>query len=134
MDTAYIDALSHAAESWKVKLSVSGRVIEFKVDTGAEVTAVSDTAFGTMRKQTLKAPTKVLYGPARTELYVVPLVCESLCGQPVDVAVEQFPHLSGLDLADANGSSDNLPVGILVGADCYWKIATGRTIHERAAG
>ena len=49
MDTAYIDTLSQAAESWKVKLRVSGRVIEFKVDTGAEVTAVSDTAFGTMR-------------------------------------------------------------------------------------
>ena len=71
MDTAYIDALSQAAESWKVKLRVSGRVIEFKVDTGAEVTAISDTAFGTMRKQTLKAPTKVLYGPARTALNVL---------------------------------------------------------------
>ena len=64
-------------------------------------------------------------------LYVVPLVCESLCGQPVDVAVEQFPQLTGLDLAKANGSSDNLPVSILIGADCYWEIATGRTIHRR---
>ena len=43
----------------------------YKADTGAEVTAVSDTAFGTMRKQTLKAPTKDLYGPARTALNVL---------------------------------------------------------------
>ena len=71
MDTAYIDALSQAAESWKVKLRVSGRVIMYKADTGAEVTAVSDTAFGTMRKKTLKAPTKVLYGPAHTALNVL---------------------------------------------------------------
>ena len=54
-----------------MELRVSGRVIEFKVDTGAEVTAVSDTALGTMRKQTLKTPTKVLYGPARTALNVL---------------------------------------------------------------
>ena len=47
----------------------------------------------------------------------------------MDVTVEQFPHLSGLDLAGANDSSDNLPISILIGADCYWKIATGRIIH-----
>lgn len=46
----------------------------------------------------------------------------------MDVAVEQ---LSGLALADENSSSDNLAVSILVGADCYWKVATGRIIHGR---
>ena len=72
LDTAFIDALSQTtAESWRVKLRVSGQVMEFKVDTGAEVTAISETAFRAMRKQTLKTPTKNLYGPAHSALHVL---------------------------------------------------------------
>ena len=52
-------------------MRVSGQVMEFKVDTGAEVTAISETAFRVMKKQKLKAPTKTLYGPAHSPLKVL---------------------------------------------------------------
>ena len=63
-------------------------------------------------------------------LYVVPFICEPLSGQPTDIAVERFKYLSGLDLADPD-DSDNLPISILIGADYYWRVVTGRIIHGR---
>ena len=36
----------------------------------------------------------------------VPLICNPLARQPLSHAVEMFPHLSELDLADAGGESD----------------------------
>ena len=62
-------------------------------------------------------------------LYVVPFICELLSGQPTDIAVERFKYLSGLDHADPD-DSDNLPISILIGADYYWKVVTGRIIHS----
>mgnify|MGYP003430242405 FL=1 len=63
-------------------------------------------------------------------IYVVPFICEPLSGQPTDIAVERFKYLSGLDLADPD-DTDNLPISILIGADYYWKVVTGRIIHGR---
>ena len=58
-------------------------------------------------------------------LFTVPMICEPLSGQPVNWAVEQFPYLQGLDLADSCDSSDTLEMSILIGVDQYWKVATG---------
>ena len=63
-------------------------------------------------------------------LYVVPFICEPLSGQPTDIAVERFRYLSGLDLADPD-DTENLPISILIGADYYWKVVTGKIIHGR---
>lgn len=56
----------------------------------------------------------------------VPAICEPITGQPVTVALERFPHLSRLDLADCGNAEGNLDITILVGADNYWKLVTGR--------
>lgn len=45
--------------------------------------------------------------------------------------MQQFPYLSGLDLADSGNVTDNLEINILVGAGYYWKIVTGRIVHGR---
>ena len=58
-------------------------------------------------------------------------ICEPLSGQPLDLTVQRFPCLSGLDLADSGNASDHLEINILVGADYYWKVATGRIVHGR---
>ena len=63
----------------------------------------------------------------------VPAICEPITGQPVTVALEQFPHLSRLDLADCGNTADKLDITILVGADNYWKLVTGR-IHRGRDG
>ena len=72
VDTAFLDTLSHnSSETWRVKLRLCGQMLEFKIDTGAEVTAISDAAFGTLRGPKLESPKKTLYGPARTPLRVI---------------------------------------------------------------
>ena len=45
--------------------------MEFKLDTGAEVTAISNEAYQThFKKYNLQAPSKRLFGPAHTTLKV----------------------------------------------------------------
>ena len=47
-----------------------GQETAFKLDTGAEVTAISLVTFKTLRRQNLSAPKKVLYGPSHSSLEV----------------------------------------------------------------
>jgi hypothetical protein len=52
------------------------------------------------------------------ELYVnaysVPTICSPLSNQAVRLAVDNYPHLRGLDLADIPPSSDNVEIDILI--------------------
>ena len=66
-------------------------------------------------------------------LLTVPMVCEPLCGQPLNLASEHFPYLAGLDLADSSSLEDNLDIGIRIGADQYWKLVTGK-IRQKGTG
>ena len=59
----------------------------------------------------------------------VPLICEPLSGQPIMCVSEQFPHISGLDLADPHFSGENLDVNILIGSDHYWEVVTGNVMR-----
>ena len=63
-------------------------------------------------------------------LHTVPFICEPLSGQPMEVAVERFSYLHGLDLADAD-PSERSEIDVLIGADYYRKVATGRIKHGR---
>jgi len=45
--------------------------VEFKLDTGAEVTVISESTFSMFSDIKLKKPTKVLYGPTKSPLKVV---------------------------------------------------------------
>ena len=45
--------------------------MKFKLDTCAEVTAISETTFHSLTDTTLKKSTKALYGPAHTPLKVI---------------------------------------------------------------
>ena len=60
-------------------------------------------------------------------LLTVPTICEPLSGQPVTLASRRYSYLSKLDLADPSECGDCLDVGILIGADHYWALVTGRT-------
>ena len=59
-------------------------------------------------------------------LFVVPMICEPLIGQPTSLCFEQNPQLAGLELADWADSDDRLEVDVLVGADLYWELVTGK--------
>ena len=60
-------------------------------------------------------------------LFVVPLICEPLTRQPVVFCRDNFPHLSGLILADPSDGQEQLEVDILIGSDQYWSLITGET-------
>ena len=60
-------------------------------------------------------------------LLTVPLGCEPHSGQPLNLASEHFPYLAGLD---SSNLEDNLDIGILIGADQYWKLVTGKIRQE----
>ena len=48
-----------------------------------------------------------------------------ISNQSIKVALEEYPHLCGLNLADSSTlSGDNdVEVDILIGADYYWKFS-----------
>ena len=63
-------------------------------------------------------------------LFVVPMICEPLIGQPISLCFEQNPQLAGLELADWADSDDRLEVDVLVGADLYWELVTGKIMKN----
>ena len=64
------------------------------------------------------------------QFLTVPLICEPLSGQPISYAVERYPHLSNLELADpVNHSSDNMEINVLIGSDQYWQVVTGNILR-----
>ena len=57
---------------------------------------------------------------------VVPHICDSIYTHRLEVVRECNPHLANLDLADAADTDDESTVELLIGADFYWSLATGR--------
>ena len=60
-------------------------------------------------------------------LITVPSICEPLTAQPISLCLEKFEHLKQLDLADYSNGQDSLQIDVLIGADYYWELVTGRT-------
>ena len=57
--------------TWTVKVQLQGQEIPFKMDTGAEVTVISEEAYRTLGTSELEKPSRILYGPARQPLEVL---------------------------------------------------------------
>ena len=70
-DTAFLDMMRCGRENaWFTPIQLSGQETLFKLDTGAEVTAISVDTYQHIRKPHLHTPDKVLYGPSRQPLLV----------------------------------------------------------------
>lgn len=52
-------------------LLLDSREVEFKLDTGAEVTVISETMYETLGAPLLEKPSKALYGPTHQSLKVL---------------------------------------------------------------
>ena len=57
--------------SWTAEVTVGSKDIRFKLDTGAEVTAITEDACASLQLTTLNHASKVLYGPGRSRLTVL---------------------------------------------------------------
>lgn len=64
------------------------------------------------------------YPSMTMSLFIVPIICDSLIGQPIGVYIKQNPHFSGLELADladqGSGLKWILRLGLIIGTSCHW--------------
>ena len=72
------------------------------------------------------------------ELYVnafsVPVICSPISNQAVELAVKQYPHLRGLNLADNSSPSNEVDIDILIGADFYWNFVSNESRRGEQPG
>ena len=68
----FLGAMSITGESSRIiSIQLEGKQMSFKLDTGAEVSAISDIAYKTLGNITLKKPAKILVGPTKNALKVL---------------------------------------------------------------
>ena len=61
VDMVFLDTIStDKTKTWTSKIMVNGRVITFKLDTGAEVMAISEATWQMLGKVALQTPNKQL--------------------------------------------------------------------------
>ena len=80
-DLAFLGTLSaEGSSTWRSKVNLDRRDINFKLDTGAEVTAISESTYRQLHgHRRLQQPSKVLYGPASQSLKVIGQFEGELC-------------------------------------------------------
>ena len=71
IDEAFLGAVFGEQDDWKVTVSIRKEAVEFKLDTGAEVDAISEATYNTMGCPRLCKPSRILYGPAKQPLEVL---------------------------------------------------------------
>jgi len=88
---------------WLTELKVNERMVTFKIDTGAEVSAISETTLKQLQPVQLKKPSRNLYGPAMLRLEVIGQFTAMLttynrtsCKQTVFVVKDLKQNLLGL--------------------------------------
>ena len=79
VETAYLDTLEGqkpTQNSWTCHIEVNGKATLFKIDTGAEVSAVTEQTFNSISPSIqLRKPFKVLHGPNRLPLDTLGSAC-----------------------------------------------------------
>ena len=64
-ENSFLGAIhSNSSKQWLCKISLNQAQVTFKLDTGAEVTAISEETYSHLQNITLTKPSKVLIGPA----------------------------------------------------------------------
>ena len=63
-ETSYLDAITNRGnrkdtKSWYIQLQMEGKDVYFKIDTGAEVSAMSTDVFEAIGRPNLQKPTKI---------------------------------------------------------------------------
>ena len=80
MDSAFLDTVGSREKSvWTATVSVQDKKVIFKLDTGAEVTAISEDTFKKLPRVALRHPAKKLFGPTHQALHVIGEFSARLC-------------------------------------------------------
>ena len=70
----FLDAVSHQSTTttaWHIRAMINGKEVIFKIDTGAEVTAISKEVYMAIGHPKLQRPGKILCGPSKQPLDVL---------------------------------------------------------------
>ena len=98
-----------------------------------EVQQLSIATFGaaghkSQRFEVLRVGLKMKDGKNQElKLIKVPSICEPLTAQPISLCLNKHDHLNRLDLADYSDGQETLQIDVLIGADYYWELVTGKT-------
>eukprot|EP00731_Ephydatia_muelleri_P004849 Em0002g1025a len=102
-NTAFLGPLASSNEScWTTEIEMCNTPVTFKVDTGAEVTAISKETFKCLQNLPLQKPIKILSGPTGEHLAVKGQFTATLsyqgktCMEPVYVVSNLKTNLLGL--------------------------------------
>ena len=72
LDSAFLDTVTDQSTiSWQAQIELNGKATQFKLDTGAEVTAISPDTYKSLHNVELSKPEKILSGPSRKALKVI---------------------------------------------------------------
>ena len=79
-DDVFLGAVNTSGEQedWKVTVTICRQDVEFKLDTGAEVNAISEDTYKALGCPRLCKPSRMLYGPARQPLGVLGVFTETV--------------------------------------------------------
>ncbi len=89
-DTSYLDAVNDSSATWMVTLKIKKIDVQFKVDTGAGVTAITEGTYITLQKPKLTPASKTLCGPAQQSLEILRCFQEQLAYQDRCTNIELF--------------------------------------------
>lgn len=65
LDTLYMDSVTGQQQaSWNCEIHLGGKAASFKLDTGAEVTAITEESYKELSNVSLRQATRILHGPA----------------------------------------------------------------------
>ena len=96
-DRAYLDTVDmHDTDPWTITLKARQVCIRFKIDTGADVTVISENMYSQLGKLPLIKCSKKLYGPGNKRLNVMGSFVETISSDTTS-AVEQIYVVKGLD-------------------------------------
>ena len=102
-ETSFLGTIhSNNNKQWLSIVSLNQTQVSFKLDTGAEVTAISEDTYRKLQNVTLQKPNKVLRGPANLQLSVIGKFTgtlshkTTLCEQEIFVVKNLKTNLLGL--------------------------------------
>ena len=122
-DVAYLSTIdSDQGNAWTCHINVNGHDVSFKIDTGAEVTVISDNITKSIGLHQLHPPSKKLHGPDNRPLEVIGEATARLvykgteCTQPIFVVRNVKQNLLGFHaiqalqiLKDVNAVTQSIP-------------------------
>ena len=123
-DDNFLGAMdSKQKTQWLAELKVNDVMVTFKIDNGAEVSAISETTLKQLQPVQLKKPSRNLYGPAMSRLevmgqfisnltykhtsykqtvFVVKDLKQNLLGLPAITSMNLISRLNSVDLSSTN--------------------------------